>query len=725
MIQSTSFPRVHETIVSDPIHSGLRIHPPSSPPRGIGNPAPSEAGGIKIFSYLKYRWVTVLFLGGALGCALALAAWKLIPSKFTTYAMIRVSVEDPKVYLQENPLGRGDFVTYLKTQADMIRSWQVLNGAIRDPGIAETQILREQIDPIKFLEEELKIELKEGSEIVKLLLSGEDAKAITNIVNSILDAYNREVLQEELNKKKDRLKLLDDSIQTMQTDVTKMYGNRQVVREGDKKPKEEAPTLNPQLATSEMLRYKQTVSQLEGDLKALQLRKEALVAKQANPLPDPKVDSLLEQQADNDPKIAGMNKDIESLKTRLDYELNTLKADPKHPVVAGKQERLTEITRERDTLRNARIAELKGLQGVAGRGGPDELDQINTGISTLTARKEQAEKQVEEFQKIIDSPMGTNERPPDFYFVDMKEREGIIKGMIDKANQLRVEVNAPPRVRLIKAAVPVKKEIKKQLMGTVAAGLIGFALVGFMVVAYEARINRALSLNEVQQSTLGPVLGVIPSSGRSGPNVRAASASAVAESVDKLRTLLHQQFDAPSSKVVMVCSALKDEGRSYLSLKLGESFGRSGGKVLMVDFDLRTPTLQKRMKLGNDKGVCEVLRGEVPWKEAVQPTESGLSLLPAGKWNDTLRAELIPERLLTLFSRLREEYDWIVVNTHSLLPVAETYLAARFADGILLAVEKFESRLPFVTRTQDKIAALAPEAFGVVFLGATEEECLN
>jgi Mrp family chromosome partitioning ATPase/capsular polysaccharide biosynthesis protein len=728
MIQPTSLPRVHETIVSDPIQSGLRIHPPSSPARVIGNPnaSPEDSSGIKIFSYLKYRWVTVLFLGGLLGTVMAFAAWKLIPSKYTTYAMIRVSVEDPKVYLQENPLGRSDFATYLKTQADMIRSWQVLNGAIRDPEVADSQILKEQIDPIKFLEEELKIEVKDGSEIMKLLLSGEDPKAITNIVNSILQAYDREVLQEELKKKKYRLQLLDDSIQSMQKDVNQMYGNRKIVKDGDKLPKEDLPSpINPQLATSELLRHKQTLSLLEAELKALTIRKEKLIEKQANPTPDPKVETLLIQQADTDPKIATLNKEIETLKTRLDYDLNTLMADPKHPLVIDKKQRMEEATKERDQLRAARIEEIKNLQGDSNsRRNADELEQINNGITTILARKEQAEKLVAEFQKIVDSPVGTNERPPDFYFVDMKEREGIIKGMIDKANQLRVEINAPPRVRLIPAAVPVKKEVKKQLLGTAAAGLLGFALVGFLVVAYEARINRALSLTEVQQSTLGPVLGVIPSAGRAGPNVRSVAPAAVAEAVDKLRTQLQQQFDNASSKVIMLCSALKDEGRSYLTIKLGDSFLRSGAKVLLIDFDLRSPTLHRRLKLQNEIGLCEVLRNETHWKDALQATDNGMSILAAGKWNQSLRVELSPERLLLLFSRLREEFDMIVVNTHALLPVAETYLAARYADALLLCVEKYESRLPFVTRTQDKIAQLSPEAFGVVFLGASEEECL-
>ena len=730
MIQHSAMTRVHETIVSDPMQTGnLRIHPPSSSRGMVGSSvAPQEGGGgIKIFSYLRYRWVTVFFLGAALASILALTAWKLIPSKFTTYAMIRVSVEDPKVYLQENPMGRGDFVTYLKTQADMIRSWQVLNGAIRDPSIAELTMLREQIDPIKFLEEELRIEFKEGSEIVKLLLSGEDPKGITNIVNSILQAYDREVVQEELKKKKYRLQLLEDSILQMQKDVKQMYGNRQTVAEGDKKSiKEERTPINPQLATSELIRHKQTLSMLEADLKASQIRKESLETRLKTPEAEMKIDSFVMEQLEKEPRLAMLIHEIEFLQSRLEYDLNTLGASPTHPVVVEKQQRLSQAIASRDEMKKKKLEEIASRQNEgASKKTSDELEGIKTTLIILNARKEETQKLVDEYEQIVQHPMGISDRPPDFYFVDMKEREGTVKGMIDKANQLRVEVTAPPRVRLIPAATPVKKEMKKQILGTAIAALIGFALVGFLVVVFESRINRALSLHEVQQSTLGPILGVIPSAGRGGPNLRPVAAGAVAEAVDKLRTHLQQQFDNNNSKVIMVCSSLKDEGKSFLTGKLGESFARSGDRVLVVDFDLRTPALHRRMKLNNDKGICDVLRNEMEWRDAIQTTETGISLLAAGKWNNGVRVELIPERLLTLFSRLREHYDWIVVNTHALLPVAETYLAARYADGILLAIEKYESRLGFVTRTQDKIANLAPEAFGVVFLGASEEECLN
>ena len=67
----------------------------------------------------------------------------------------------------------------------------------------------------------------------------------------------------------------------------------------------------------------------------------------------------------------------------------------------------------------------------------------------------------------------------------------------------------------------------------------------------------------------------------------------------------------------------------------------------------------------------------------------------------------------------------MIVNAHPILSVAETSLAGRAADAVVLTVEKYESRLPMISRAQEKIASLAPDAFGVVVLGASRDECLQ
>ena len=77
--------------------------------------------------------------------------------------------------------------------------------------------------------------------------------------------------------------------------------------------------------------------------------------------------------------------------------------------------------------------------------------------------------------------------------------------MMQQANLLRLELKAPTRVQsLQKAAVPMKRESKKQLLGTAAAALIGFALVGLGVIGYESRVRRAMTVADVQKATLGP-----------------------------------------------------------------------------------------------------------------------------------------------------------------------------------------------------------------------------
>jgi succinoglycan biosynthesis transport protein ExoP len=156
-----------------------------------------------------------------------------------------------------------------------------------------------------------------------------------------------------------------------------------------------------------------------------------------------------------------------------------------------------------------------------------------------------------------------------------------------------------------------------------------------------------------------------------------------------------------------------------------ESFARAGARTLLVDFDLRTPAVHAFLKIANEAGVCEALRREAEVDAYIQPTPNGLFLLPAGKWTEAVRHHVLPDRIGELFDRLRGRFDCVIVNTHPVLEVAETAMAARLADAVLLSVEKHESRLPMIARAQDKIAAAAPESFGVVFLGASSEECLN
>ena len=133
---------------------------------------------MKPFAYIKYRWVTVLFLGGFLASIFAAAAWKIIPSKFTASSMVRVLGDIPYVTGAGKSHRSGTISPPISGRR---RRSSRAPTCCRRPCAIRTSprrpMLHEQADPIRFLEEELKIESPESSEVIKISLSGEDPRA--------------------------------------------------------------------------------------------------------------------------------------------------------------------------------------------------------------------------------------------------------------------------------------------------------------------------------------------------------------------------------------------------------------------------------------------------------------------------------------------------------------------------------------------------------------------
>ena len=698
----------------------IRLHAPAM--RSLPAPefvAPAVAPGIKPLVYLKYRWVMVLFLGSLLGTALAAAAWNIIPSKYATYSLVRVYSTDPVLHAKEDVQGRNDFAIYLKSQAAMIKSNFVLTSALRDPNVAALQMLREQPDPVRFLEEELRVEYQEGSEILKILLSGDDPRAISQIVNSIQEAYFREVVDEEILRKKSRLRLLEDSITRMQDEVKRRHD--QIKQAGIGTPAADAvPGLSAHLAANQLIRLRETLGKIESDTNSWENQKKTLEKKLANPadevpaLPAGYVDSL-----DNDARMQVIKKKIDSMNTKLEY-LVKLSNDPNLASVVEIRQKIADAQHEREQFRKERVDELQKSQvPIVEKRLKAELEQCTHFLSQLAVQKTRAEEAIAEYQKTLANSGVGGEAEADFPKIDVRERTKIITEMLDKANLLRLEVNAPKRVNdFQRASVPMKKDMKKQILGTIVAGLLGFGLVGLGVVFHEARVRRALSLADVQKHVLGPLAGVWPA--RSNNLQQPFN-----DAVEKTRTQLFQQFSGPGGKLVAITSALKEEGKGYLAWQLAESCALAGHSTLLVDFDLRTPTLHRWMKVENAKGLCDVLAGRATLQQVLVPQPNGLNFIPAGPWSGDVRAGLRHERLTAFLDALRQQCDVVIVNTHPLLNVAETFQLCRLADGILLSVERQETRLPLAARAHEKLATVGSEAFGMVYQGATPEECLH
>jgi len=714
-------PRIPDAIPVEVDPPRVFTVPPPRPPE----PAPEGGNGLKPLEYVRYRWATIVFLGGALAAAMAFGAYSVIPAKYSTYSIIRVAPQDPRIYFNEDPHGRGDFASYLKTQAGVLRSHFVLNAALRDPEIAALPMLKAQEDPVRFLEEELQIEFSDGSELIKPKLSGDDPRAITMIVNAIHDAFFSEVVEAERKRKQARLKQIEDEVTRMQTDLEKKFP---AARPGkpDDAPAESLPGVGPNLAASQVARLREKLDSAEVRQKQLEDEKKRLARRHDNLEAElPPVPPGYVAQLDNDPVIAGINRQVALWQRLLDRQLE-LNRDPNNPGVKELKGKIAEAAQERERVRKERVVEFQKTQveEVARKLKADE-EKIDAELSTLKVIQEKTRGEMKEYEAKLATILPEADGPKDFTKVDSKSRSEIIAGLMDRGNLLRLELSAPSRVQSFqKAAVPMKREMKKQLLGTAAAAFIGFALVGLGVVAYESRVRRVLTVADVQKATLGPILGAIPAV-RTATGQPTAELALAEEAIEKTRANLMQQFGRPGGKVILVTSALTDEGRTFLARELALSFARSGGQTLLADFDLRTPILHETFEVPNEAGFCEFLAGQTDLPTAARILPYGIALLLAGQWTDVVRQHLSADRIAAVLGELRARFDYVIVNAHPILAVAETALASRAADAVVLTVEKYESRLPLVSRAQEKIATLAPDAFGVVVLGASRDECLQ
>jgi Mrp family chromosome partitioning ATPase len=303
--------------------------------------------------------------------------------------------------------------------------------------------------------------------------------------------------------------------------------------------------------------------------------------------------------------------------------------------------------------------------------------------------------------------------------------DSIYRSLVRQYYMTQMELNSPPRVKVLQqGSSPTQKDMKKQVAGTVFAGLMGFGVMILGVLAFETVAKRVSSLADVKTATPLPVVGVVPALPGEATGRDPAKRAAANEAIDKLRTHVSQAWLSRGASSLAVTSPLGEEGKAFAAFGLASSLAQSGYRTLVVDFDLRDPRLHDLAGVPNSAGVCELLRGEADLRSTVLFLPSGLHLLPAGKWSDEARKAATGERLASLLSRLKGPYDCVVIHAHALLTAAESVEVARRCEAVLVCALYRETTSPLLKKAAERVAAMEVACSGVVYVGATEHEAL-
>jgi len=195
--------------------------------------------------------------------------------------------------------------------------------------------------------------------------------------------------------------------------------------------------------------------------------------------------------------------------------------------------------------------------------------------------------------------------------------------------------------------------------------------------------------------------------------------SLAAEKLRFLGVRLRHMQQTKAIKKLLVTSTIPEEGKSFIAGNLAGVLARRKQKVLLIEGDLRRPTLTQQFGLGQVSGLGEWLQGNYPTVSNLYRLNGpGFWLMPAGTPPSNPLELMQSGNLSRMMSQLATMFDWIIVDSPPLLPLADTTVWARMTDGVLLVARQGVTQKAMLQRGLETIKK--SELLGVVMNGCTD-----
>ena len=193
------------------------------------------------------------------------------------------------------------------------------------------------------------------------------------------------------------------------------------------------------------------------------------------------------------------------------------------------------------------------------------------------------------------------------------------------------------------------------------------------------------------------------------------------ESINKLRSKVEASSDKHGYKSFMITSAYENEGKSSVAANLALALANNGRKVVLVDADFNKPAVFKIFDLDGSKSLNKAIEGTSSWRSQVVSDRSGLDLLPCSQ--DSLKSEILTnsKKLDEIMKELREEYDFVIVDTCPAYLLNEPMAMNELVDATLFIVRQDYATSDVINETVKRLTYVKDNVLGVVFKNVVSE----
>ncbi len=645
-------------------------------------------------------------------------------------AISRISVEQGEQILFGKSGALMDFTEYKQTQVSIVTNPVVISTALTmHPELYNYPLVRGAEDAEEEIRQALSVFILKGTNLIQVSMSSSSPYEAAAIVNAVVDAYLKHALatrddeterriqrlintrderKREVESKRAAVQRLREKIGSADTSGVKdrnLFSLDQYRRFSEELTQVEIMRISTR-ARLDQLRKLRAVSHVEEDPAQIEESARALF------LGDPRVAPLMDRRE----KASALLRDARRV-TR----------NPSDPGIVNREQIVNEVDAEIAQLWKATAPQLRRrLANGQSKGEEDKMiNETELELSSLESRERSLASKLDQIN-VDNRVAGGDALELEFARRDMERAETVFDTVQASLDQQEFEAKSPiARIQREFTARPSNRpnsNYRSKVMLLAPVGMLT-AVLGVLVLI-EKRGGRVVGPDELPAQARLTVLGVVPPLPKpKGTGTSTRSRESAQKHLDEfIQSLDHLRVAILAGRehcCVLITSACGSEGKTTLSAQLAERCANAGLSTLIIDADLRNPTLSRLLDASECPGLSNVLQGELTLDEAVMTVADagGFHLLPAGAPRVDPSRVLKDEALRRLFEAARARFDVVLVDAPPVLPVPDALTMGRWTDGAVLAVRHDVSRMTLVQSAHRRLAGIGVPIIGAVVNG--------
>ena len=679
---------------------------PSTPPSygygaGVANASEASFHVNDLWRVIKNRWptsVTIIVLVMGTGFVVT----KLQPKIYESSAVLRVEKENKDLQVFSSSFEGFDPV-FFQTEFEMIQSKKVLYPVITKLGVAnrlskamelpDGSINDDQAFMI-FRKSYLEVRPFRNTKLIEVVCTSVKPEEAALYANTITDSYEEFRRSEITGRSDSGLKALDGEVQKQKKLVQEAAARIETLRRDlkiDELPGASSQVQSTTLSDMEIQRKESMLSELRADMISRKVRLEKVA------------DLSIEQLESTLPAL--QLEDATTASTKQQYlqalqnvaSMQKMGYGKKHPEMQGA---IRVVSERRDQLNKL----VTGIRRA-----------LSIDLSVAQAKVEGLEKEVTELRTQLREDRTDRLAPYNEARRDFETQSQLLDVLTSRYRQQSVESRIETRpVQIINRAEPGVRPIKPNMKLNLSLSLVVGLVLGLSLAFFIEYLDTSIKTMDDVERHLGiSVLAVIPKGAKfltkDDPNSR------FTEGYRILCAKLNLTGSREVARSITVLSGGPGEGKSTTSFNVGWVCAQSGMKVLVIDADIRRPSMHGAVDLENTLGLGEFLAGQASLDELIQATSvPNLEMLTAGSLGPEDLGGFSRARFASLLEICRANYDVIVVDSPPVLGISDASVISQEVDVTLLLIQHRRYPRNVSQRAKRVIEEVGGKLFGVI-----------